>query len=86
MQLDKLKDWGSLLTRWVLLFIAIIFAWSNLENRVFNLEATTVTMDQKLNFLIEGMNKLNTDIEVIKNDIEWMKTKLNKVSPEKQTD
>jgi HAMP domain-containing protein len=82
MQLDKLKDWGSLLTRWVLLFIAIIFAWSNLENRVFNLEATTVTMDQKLNFLIEGMNKLNTDIEVIKNDIEWMKTKLNKVSPE----
>ena len=82
MQLDKLKDLGSLLTRWVLLFIAIIFAWSNLENRVFNLEATTVTMDQKLNFLIEGMNKLNTDIEVIKNDIEWMKTKLNKVSPE----
>jgi HAMP domain-containing protein len=82
MQLDKLKDWGSLLTRWVLLFIAIIFAWSNLENRVFNLEATTVTMDQKLNFLIEGMNKLNTDMEVIKNDIEWMKTKLNKVSPE----
>jgi hypothetical protein len=82
MQLDKLKDWGSLLTRWVLLFIAIIFAWSNLENRVFNLEATTVTMDQKLNFLIEGMNKLNTDMEVIKNDIEWMKTKLNKVSPQ----
>ena len=82
MQLDKLKDWGSLLTRWVLLFIAIIFAWSNLENRVFNLEATTVTMDQKLNFLIEGMNKLNTDMEVIKNDIEWMKTKLNKISPE----
>ena len=82
MQLDKLKDWGSLLTRWVLLFISIIFAWSNLENRVFNLEATTVTMDQKLNFLIEGMNKLNTDMEVIKNDIGWMKTKLNKVSPQ----
>jgi len=82
MQLDKLKDWGSLLTRWALLFIAIIFAWSNLENRVSNLEATTVTMDQKLNFLIEGMNKLTTDMEVIKNDIEWMKTKLNKVSPE----
>ena len=82
MQLDKLKDWGSLLTRWVLLFIAIIFAWSNLENRVTNLEATNVTMDQKLNFLIEGMNKLTTDMEVIKNDIEWMKTKLDKVSPE----
>jgi len=28
------------------------------------------------------MNKLTTDMEVIKNDIEWMKTKLDKVSPE----
>ena len=82
MQLDKIKDGGSLLTSWALLFIAIIFAWSNLENRVSNLEASSTTSSQKLDFIIEGMNKLNTDMEVIKNDIEWMKEKLNKVSPD----
>lgn len=82
MQLDKIKDWGSLLTRWALLFIAIIFAWSNLENRVSNLEASSTTSSQKLDFIIEGMNKLNTDMEVIKNDIIWMKEKLDKVSPD----
>ena len=81
MQLDKLKDWGSILTRWALLFVAIIFAWSNLENRVSNLEASTTGSGDKLDFLIKGVNQLTTDMEVIKNDIEWMKQKLDEVSP-----
>ena len=82
MQLDKIKDWGSLLTRWALLFVAIIFAWSNLENRVSNLEASTTGSGDKLDFLIKGVNQLTTDMEVIKNDIEWMKQKLDEVSPD----
>ena len=82
MQLDKLKDWGSILTRWALLFVAIIFAWSNLENRVSNLEASTTGSGDKLDFLIKGVNQLTTDMEVIKNDIEWMKQKLDEVSPD----
>ena len=82
MQLDKLKDWGSILTRWALLFVAIIFAWSKLENRVSNLEASTTGSGDKLDFLIKGVNQLTTDMEVIKNDIEWMKQKLDEVSPD----
>jgi hypothetical protein len=71
MQLDKLKDWGGLVTRWMLLFAAVIIGWSNLENRVTNLEADTVGTPT---LLLE----IKQDLAVIKNDISWLKENMPK--------
>jgi len=71
MQLDKLKDWGGLVTRWMLLFAAVIIGWSNLENRVTNLEADTVGTPT---LLLE----IKQDLAVIKNDITWLKENMPK--------
>jgi len=71
MQLDKLKDWGGLITRWMLLFAAVIIGWSNLENRVTNLEADTVGTPI---LLLE----IKQDLAVIKNDISWLKENMPK--------
>ena len=71
MQLDKLKDWGGLVTRWMLLFAAVIIGWSNLENRVTNLEADTVGTPE---LLLE----IKQDLAVIKNDISWLKENMPK--------
>jgi hypothetical protein len=71
MQLDKLKDWGGLVTRWMLLFAAVIIGWSNLENRVTNLEADTVGTPA---LLLE----IKQDLAVIKNDISWLKENMPK--------
>ena len=71
MQLDKLKDWGGLITRWMLLFAAVIIGWSNLENRVTNLEADTVGTPT---LLLE----IKQDLAVIKNDISWLKENMPK--------
>jgi len=71
MQLDKLKDWGGLVTRWMLLFAAVIIGWSNLENRVTNLEADTRGTPQ---LLLE----IKQDLAVIKNDISWLKENMPK--------
>jgi hypothetical protein len=71
MQLDKLKDWGGLITRWMLLFAAVIIGWSNLENRVTNLEADTVGTPA---LLLE----IKQDLAVIKNDISWLKENMPK--------
>jgi hypothetical protein len=71
MQLDKLKDWGGLITRWMLLFTAVIIGWSNLENRVTNLEANTVGTPT---LLLE----IKQDLAVIKNDISWLKENMPK--------
>jgi hypothetical protein len=71
MQLDKLKDWGGLITRWMLLFAAVIIGWSNLENRVTNLEANTVGTPT---LLLE----IKQDLAVIKNDISWLKENMPK--------
>jgi len=71
MQLDKLKDWGGLVTRWMLLFAAVIIGWSNLENRVTNLEADTRGTPQ---LLLE----IKEDLAVIKNDISWLKDNMPK--------
>ena len=71
MQLDKLKDWGGLVTRWMLLFAAVIIGWSNLENRVTNLEADTKGTPE---LLLE----MKEDLAVIKNDISWLKENMPK--------
>ena len=71
MQLDKLKDWGGLITRWMLLFAAVIIGWSNLENRVTNLEADTRGTPE---LLLE----IKEDLAVIKNDISWLKENMPK--------
>jgi hypothetical protein len=71
MQLDKLKDWGGLITRWMLLFTAVIIGWSNLENRVSNLEADTIGTPT---LLLE----IKQDLAVIKNDISWLKENMPK--------
>jgi hypothetical protein len=71
MQLDKLKDWGGLVTRWMLLFAAVIIGWSNLENRVTNLEADTRGTPE---LLLE----IKQDLAVIKNDISWLKENMPK--------
>lgn len=71
MQLDKLKDWGGLITRWMLLFTAVIIGWSNLENRVTNLEADIVGTPT---LLLE----IKQDLAVIKNDISWLKENMPK--------
>jgi hypothetical protein len=71
MQLDKLKDWGGLITRWMLLFTAVIIGWSNLENRVSNLEADTIGTPS---LLLE----IKQDLAVIKNDISWLKENMPK--------
>ena len=71
MQLDKLKDWGGLVTRWMLLFAAVIIGWSNLENRVTNLEADTRGTPE---LLLE----IKEDLAVIKNDISWLKENMPK--------
>jgi hypothetical protein len=64
--IDKIKDWGNLATRWIILFAVIVIAWTNLENRVTNLEADTVGTPT---LLLE----IKQDLAVIKNDISWLK-------------
>ena len=71
MYLDKAKEWGGLITRWVLLFVAVIVAWSNLENRVSNLEADTMGIPELL-------MEIKQDLAVIKNDITWLKQNMPK--------
>lgn len=71
MYLDKAKEWGGLITRWILLFVAVIVAWSNLENRVSNLEADTVGIPELL-------MEIKQDLAVIKNDITWLKQNMPK--------
>lgn len=71
MYLDKAKEWGGLITRWILLFAAVIIAWSNLENRVSNLEADTIGIPELL-------MEIKQDLAVIKNDITWLKQNMPK--------
>lgn len=71
MQLDKLKDWGTLATRWLTLFAIILVAWSNLENRVTNLEANNMGVPEMLMSIKE-------DLSAIKTDISWLKQNMSK--------
>jgi len=69
--IDKIRDWGTLATRWLTLFAIILFAWSNLENRVSNLEADTIGIP-------EILMEIKQDLAVIKNDIIWLKQNMPK--------
>jgi|DEB0MinimDraft_3_1074331.scaffolds.fasta_scaffold30029_4 hypothetical protein len=69
--IDKIKDWGNLATRWIILFAIVVIAWTNLENRVTRLEADTMGIPEMLLSIKE-------DLAAIKTDISWLKENMPK--------
>jgi ACT domain-containing protein len=78
MQIDKFKDYSGLLLRWTLIVVSISFAWSNLDNRVSNLEADVVPISQKIDFLVEANQAMMLDIAVIKEKVMQLENKVDK--------
>ena len=78
MQIDKLKDYSGLLLRWTLIVVSISFAWSNLDNRVSNLEADIIPISQKIDFLVEANQAMMLDIAVIKEKVMQLENKVDK--------
>jgi len=78
MQIDKLKDYSGLLLRWTLIVVSISFAWSNLDNRVSNLEADVVPISSKIDFLVEANQAMMLDIAVIKEKVMQLENKVDK--------
>ena len=78
MQIDKFKDYSGLLLRWTLIVVSISFAWSNLDNRVSNLEADVIPISQKIDFLVEANQAMMVDIAVIKEKVMQLENKVEK--------
>ena len=78
MQIDKFKDYSGLLLRWTLIVVSISFAWSNLDNRVSNLEADVIPISQKIDFLVEANQAMMVDIAVIKEKVMQLENKVDK--------
>jgi regulator of replication initiation timing len=78
MQIDKLKDYSGLLLRWTLIVVSISFAWSNLDNRVSNLEADVIPISKKIDFLVEVNQAMMLDIAVIKEKVMQLENKVDK--------
>jgi len=78
MQIDKLKDYSGLVLRWTLIVVSISFAWSNLNNRVSNLEADVIPISQKIDFLVEANQAMMLDIAVIKEKVMQLENKVEK--------
>ena len=78
MQIDKFKDYSGLLIRWTLIVVSISFAWSNLDNRVSNLEADVIPISQKIDFLVEANQSMMLDIAVIKEKVMQLENKVDK--------
>lgn len=78
MQIDKFKDYSGLLLRWTLIVVSISFAWSNLDNRVSNLEADVVPISSKIDFLVEANQAMMLDIAVIKEKVMQLENKVDK--------
>ena len=78
MQIDKLKDYSGLVLRWTLIVVSISFAWSNLNNRVSNLEADVIPISQKIDFLVEANQSMMLDIAVIKEKVMQLENKVEK--------
>jgi ACT domain-containing protein len=78
MQIDKFKDYSGLLLRWTLIVVSISFAWSNLDNRVSNLEADIIPISQKIDFLVEANQAMMLDIAVIKEKVMQLENKVDK--------
>jgi ACT domain-containing protein len=78
MQIDKFKDYSGLLLRWTLIVVSISFAWSNLDNRVSNLEADVIPISQKIDFLVEANQAMMLDIAVIKEKVMQLENKVDK--------
>ena len=78
MQIDKLKDYSGLVLRWTLVVVSISFAWSNLNNRVSNLEADVIPISQKIDFLVEANQSMMLDIAVIKEKVMQLENKVDK--------
>jgi regulator of replication initiation timing len=78
MQIDKFKDYSGLLLRWTLIVVSISFAWSNLDNRVSNLEADVVPISKKIDFLVEANQAMMLDIAVIKEKVMQLENKVDK--------
>jgi ACT domain-containing protein len=78
MQIDKFKDYSGLLLRWTLIVVSISFAWSNLDNRVSNLEADIIPISQKIDFLVEANQSMMLDIAVIKEKVMQLENKVDK--------
>jgi len=78
MQIDKLKDYSGLVLRWTLIVVSISFAWSNLNNRVSNLEADVIPISQKIDFLVQANQAMMLDIAVIKEKVMQLENKVEK--------
>jgi|DEB0MinimDraft_4_1074332.scaffolds.fasta_scaffold207678_1 regulator of replication initiation timing len=78
MQIDKFKDYSGLLLRWTLIVVSISFAWSNLDNRVSNLEADVIPISKKIDFLVEANQAMMLDIAVIKEKVMQLENKVDK--------
>jgi hypothetical protein len=78
MQIDKFKDYSGLLLRWTLIVVSISFAWSNLDNRVSNLEADVIPISKKIDFLVEVNQAMMLDIAVIKEKVMQLENKVDK--------
>ena len=78
MQIDKFKDYSGLLLRWTLIVVSISFAWSNLDNRVSNLEADVIPISSKIDFLVEANQAMMLDIAVIKEKVMQLENKVDK--------
>ena len=78
MQIDKLKDYSGLVLRWTLVVVSISFAWSNLNNRVSNLEADVIPISQKIDFLVQANQAMMLDIAVIKEKVMQLENKVEK--------
>ena len=78
MQIDKFKDYSGLLLRWTLIVVSISFAWSNLDNRVSNLEADVIPISKKIDFLVEANQAMMLDIAVIKEKFMQLENKVDK--------
>jgi len=78
MQIDKFKDYSGLLLRWTLIVVSISFAWSNLDNRVSNLEADIIPISKKIDFLVEANQAMMVDIAVIKEKVMQLENKVDK--------
>jgi hypothetical protein len=78
MQIDKFKDYSGLLLRWTLIVVSISFAWSNLDNRVSNLEADVIPISKKIDFLVEVNQSMMLDIAVIKEKVMQLENKVDK--------
>ena len=77
-QIDKIKDYSGLLLRWTLIVVSISFAWSNLDNRVSNLEADVTPVSEKIDFLVKSNQTIMTDLAVIKEKVMQLEKKTEK--------